>query len=139
MSPEHLSRLIYCSIADHNYDWTTLRSILVTSDRNNERDEITGALLFADGMFLQVLEGGREQVTQTFKRILQDPRHHSISLIEFTDCEDRRFSTWKMRQLHMNERVLKYAVGDRPFDPRQFSADECLNLMNGLADAPVAV
>ena len=74
-----------------------LRGIAGASADNNRRRAITGALAFDDIWFLQVLEGKREAVWSTFRRILDDPRHDEAVLVECTPIEQRRFGDWAMR------------------------------------------
>lgn len=133
MTSPILCRLIYASIADSGYGWETIKSILESSERNNERDQLTGVLLFSDGMFLQILEGERLAVTRTFERILSDARHHSVTLIQFCEITKRDFASWRMRQLELDDEVLNAVVGAAEFDPRSFHENECLDLMRGLA------
>ena len=48
---------------------TNMREILSASQRNNSRDGITGFLIFDKTWFVQILEGERAQVTETYTRI----------------------------------------------------------------------
>ena len=75
-----LFRIIYCSESS-GLDKHDVDRILETSDRNNAAVSVTGMLLFNAGNFLQLLEGNRAHVTETFCRIASDPRHKNIELI----------------------------------------------------------
>ena len=70
--------------------------ILEASRRNNQLVGVTGALMFSDGFFGQVLEGLQPAIEATFERIQQDPRHGDVSLLEFAPVTDRSFSDWAM-------------------------------------------
>jgi hypothetical protein len=59
-----------------------LAKILSASNRNNKPGNITGALVFDDLWFLQVLEGDREDVWHTFERIKDDERHSRVTLAD---------------------------------------------------------
>ena len=101
-----LYRLIYCSrnvilqIVPEASDPVLLKqeldAILATSRRNNQREHVTGALLFTASGFAQVLEGPREVVERTFERIGSDPRHNDVSVLSFTPTERRSFPDWSM-------------------------------------------
>lgn len=69
--------------------------ILDASRRNNARDGITGALLFSDSCFAQVLEGRSEVIHAVFERIQLDPRHRDTVVL---GCEraEREFGGWSM-------------------------------------------
>ena len=91
-----LMQLIYAS-TPFGFSNPTLNSILSASRRNNERDNITGALICRADLYLQLLEGPRSAVTSTFHRILGDDRHLDVSLISCADIKTRMFPKWRMR------------------------------------------
>ena len=61
-----------------------IEQILETSRRNNEAVGVTGALMFNNGCFAQILEGPREAVEKTFERIQRDPRHSDVVLLDLS-------------------------------------------------------
>ena len=73
-----------------------LAGILQASKRNNEQLGITGALVFDDLWFLQVLEGDRRAVWRQFERIGHDDRHANLTLVEMKEVERRVFGNWWM-------------------------------------------
>jgi hypothetical protein len=73
-----------------------LESILEKSRRNNKLVDVTGALMFSAGYFVQVLEGEQSAVETTFERIQQDDRHGGVQLVEFLPVSDRTFRNWSM-------------------------------------------
>ena len=90
-------RLIYKSRSTVTVDREMVRSILRTSSDRNRESRITGVLLATSTHFLQVIEGGFEEVNETFMRIVRDPRHEDIRLICFGPAEDWLFEGWVMR------------------------------------------
>lgn len=71
-----LTRLIYSSENQlGNRMIGDLNEILDVSMRNIEKFGITGALLFDTLWFVQILEGDREAVSTTLRRIIDDERH----------------------------------------------------------------
>ena len=95
-----LHRLVYCSrnvIADAHDDVAReVEQILAASRRNNPRDGITGALLYGEGCFAQVLEGPLAAVERTFERIQCDFRHADVVVLEVQAVEARLFGDWSM-------------------------------------------
>lgn len=89
-------QMIYTSVATRRFQPTELKALLETSRRNNIQNEITGMLLYEDGTFIQVLEGGDDAVESTFNRISKDPRHAKILLIAKFELEQRTFHDWEM-------------------------------------------
>ena len=95
-----LHRLVYRSrsaIIDIEADIRTeVEQILETARARNAEVGVTGALLFNGTSFVQVLEGTREAVEETFERIQLDPRHADVVLLDMKPVEARNFRTWSM-------------------------------------------
>lgn len=47
-------------------------------------------------LFLQVLEGPRTKLSNTFCRIQRDPRHRKLVLAGFEEVAERMFSDWSV-------------------------------------------
>ncbi|ABI66865.1 BLUF domain protein [Maricaulis maris MCS10] len=73
-----------------------LEDILAAGRRNNPARGITGVLVVDDDMFIQVLEGPRARITETFLRIASDPRHCDLVLAGMAEIDERRFDTWQV-------------------------------------------
>ncbi len=91
-----LMQLVYTS-RPFGFDQLTLRDILLTAQDRNSRDNITGALICREDLYLQMLEGPRAAVTKTFARILRDDRHVDVVGLWSGDAEERLFPEWSMR------------------------------------------
>jgi hypothetical protein len=108
-----LTRLMYASRAVEAVRPETLAAILKKSTQNNPAAGITGLLCFSGEIFLQVLEGGRLQVSRLYNRIAQDARHKDVALLSFEEIEERSFAGWSMGQVNMNRLnpalLLKYS------------------------------
>jgi hypothetical protein len=63
---------------------------------NNAEDGITGALVYVDGFFLQILEGPRERVENLMRKINRDLRHEDVKVLQAGDTEVAAFSGWTM-------------------------------------------
>jgi hypothetical protein len=73
-----------------------IATILASARRNNVRHGVTGALLFSDGCFAQVLEGAREDIETVFETIQCDPRHSDVTIMHLHPVEERSFGDWSM-------------------------------------------
>ena len=114
-----LFRIIYCS-ESAGLDKNDIDRILETSERNNSGVSVTGMLLFDAGSFLQLLEGSRAHVTETFCRISSDPRHKNIELISANTVPSRMFGDWSMNYISITGeagRLLQKYQVDKTFDP----------------------
>ncbi len=75
---------------------TSVDAILEKSQRNNAAVGVTGALMFTDGQFAQVLEGSRGSIEGVFERIQLDERHGDVQLLSFERVPARIFASWSM-------------------------------------------
>jgi len=73
-----------------------LKGILAAGLANNPRQNLTGTLIFDGRYFIQVLEGRRDTVYATFRRISADPRHRNVLLAGFYEAEERLFRDWSV-------------------------------------------
>jgi hypothetical protein len=115
-----LVRLMYASRAVPTVDQDQLVAIVRKSKANNGPLGVTGVLCFGEGIFIQVLEGGRSAVNRLYNRIATDPRHTQVELLSYEEIGERRFAGWSMGQVNMNRLnpalLLKYS--ERPaLDP----------------------
>lgn len=70
---------------------------LVTSIRpKNEARGVTGVMLYADGHFIETIEGPEDAVEAAFARIAVDPRHHTIHVALREQIDERAFPDWSM-------------------------------------------
>jgi len=108
-----LVRLMYASRAATGMDQEELSAILHKSRSANPSHGITGVLCFSEGIFLQVLEGGRGAVNRLYNRIVADPRHHDAELMLYEEITERRFAGWAMGQVALARlnpsMLLKYS------------------------------
>ena len=75
---ENFVQLIYLSSAKPELKQSDLDGIIEASRRNNPSIDITGLLIYADGIFIQVLEGPSEAVHTLYEKIRDDRRHEEV-------------------------------------------------------------
>jgi len=130
-----LVRLLYASRAVPAVDHEELLAILKKSKANNPKIGITGVLCFSEGIFMQVLEGGRNAVSSLYNRIADDARHADVVLLRYEEIAERRFAGWSMGQVNMarlNPAVLlKYSECAR-LDPYAVSGKVSMALFDEL-------
>ncbi|MEQ9259614.1 MAG: BLUF domain-containing protein [Roseovarius sp.] len=114
-----LYSLTYCSrVADPAM--VSVADILATSRMNNGTRSITGALMFDNRCFLQVLEGGHTALTELFVRIAQDRRHEEVTLLSMVPVMARRFPGWEMHyisRLEADQRMIEAFSTQGRFNP----------------------
>ena len=70
--------------------------ILERAYQYNAKNNLTGILLYKGGVFLQWLEGEKEDVEKLYGKICLDLRHERITLLIKQDAEERIFEHWSM-------------------------------------------
>ena len=88
-------QLLYASNTSRDTPDSVLDDILAASRRNNAGAGVTGMLLYVEGGFMQVLEGGEEAVGAIYDRICRDKRHWN-TLVLLDRSAPRAFSEWSM-------------------------------------------
>ena len=129
-----LVRLLYVSRAV-NTSPDAIESILTQSRQHNPVTGITGILCYGGGIFLQAIEGGRQQVSDLFGHIQRDERHKDVALLHYEEIFERRFGGWTMGQVNLSKLnhsiLLKYS--EKPeLDPYSVSGKVSLALLEDL-------
>ena len=126
-----LVRLLYASRAVDTSP-EAIESILAQSRQHNP---VTGILCYGGGIFLQAIEGGRQQVSDLFGHIQGDARHKDVALLHYEEIFERRFGGWTMGQVNLSKLnhsiLLKYS--EKPeLDPYSVSGKVSLALLEDL-------
>ena len=138
-----LVRLMYASRATATPADADLAAILKSSREHNPAEGITGLLCFDDGVFVQVLEGGRDAVNARYQRIAQDGRHRDVILLAYEEITERAFPGWTMGQVNLHRLnpalVLKYSETGK-LNPYAMSGDAMAALFKEMcASGAIAV
>jgi hypothetical protein len=108
-----LVRLLYVSRSVHPETPEQTESILTSAREHNLNNGITGVLCYGGGIYLQALEGGRNQVNALYTQIVKDPRHKDVVVLAYEEISERRFGGWTMGQVRLDKLnpsiVLKYS------------------------------
>lgn len=92
-----LERLVYESTATGTTSsFGNLAVILAESQRNNDRDGLTGVLAAHRDRYIQVIEGPSQALDALLRRLEDDPRHRDVVLIDREPISERLFSRWSM-------------------------------------------
>lgn len=98
-----LERVVYRSTGTGRTDsLLNMATILAESQRNNDRDGLTGALAAHDGHYIQVLEGRGVDLDRLLSRLDDDPRHRDVVVIDRRAVEGRLFEGWTMANARIN-------------------------------------
>jgi hypothetical protein len=130
--PPALERVLQVSRAAPRLDTAAVHAIIRHAHASNPPAAVTGALLFVDGWFLQLLEGPPAGLDARLARIRRDPRHAALELRGRERALARVFAGQPMalRTRACLDPGLLDAFGYRPgFPVADFPADILLELV----------
>ena len=130
-----LVRLLYASRATEPQNVSVYDSILEQSRVHNPQLGITGILCYSENVFIQVLEGGRDEVCELYNTIARDTRHTNVRILDFAEIRERRFGNWTMGQVNLAKvnpsLLLKYGE-TADLNPFGCSGQATLSLLDEL-------
>ena len=101
---------IYFSASSTPMQVDELEDILEQAQSNNSRNGITGALVYIDGSFLQILEGEKDRVQTLMQKISKDFRHETVSILHEGEIAAAAFTEWKMAYVSATaEQIARWA------------------------------
>ena len=126
-----LIQLIYTSTLVRDTP-DVMADILQTARRENKLRNITGMLLCANGGVLQALEGDDADVSELYRSIELDKRHHDLFLLSKTEVIERQFASWDMGF----RRLTDTDINKSPIAAEVFNADKT-EIANRVKPGPV--
>ncbi|WP_417875963.1 BLUF domain-containing protein [Winogradskyella sediminis] len=99
-------QLNYHSISQPSLGISDLENILETANAVNLEKNITGCLIFHNNRFVQILEGEKKDVLFVYKKIQEDQRHHTVTLLWENQIDNRCFPEWNMAYHQPNKSNL---------------------------------
>lgn len=91
-----LQSLMYISAANPRIRQRDLEDILHSSAHNNQRDGLTGALVYSGSIFVQILEGEAQALDTLMAVLRTDKRHDAVTMVARETVAARRFASWSM-------------------------------------------
>ena len=95
--PKDLVELSYLSEAVSDMSFLGLMRLLESARAFNQKNGISGILLYDNQQFGQIIEGERASVMKAWKRIQDDKRHHRIELLEIKEITEKSYPDWLLR------------------------------------------
>jgi len=91
-----MHHIIYMSRGVHPMTDHELQRLLQQDRTENERQSITGALVYGDGQFMQIIEGEESVLASLYAKLLNDPRHMNVVKLADKQILQRSFQEWSM-------------------------------------------
>ena len=113
-----------------------LNNLVKQADRHNIEQGVGGCLIHVDDFFIQVMEGPRGAISETFHRIARDERHHEVHIVHAAPAVTRQFTVPTLAAFDIasdtNPVFAKYRV--RPqFCPYQMAPHALSDLIEQIA------
>lgn len=84
-----------------------IQGILENARKHNAEKGITGQLVYRSGIFLQLLEGDKAEITSLLGHILLDSgRHENIKILLNQPMKERIFPDWSMAFKNLDDVAL---------------------------------
>jgi biotin carboxylase len=119
-------------------DHDELLDILSVSRVNNRKHDITGMLIYGEGVFIQLIEGDKNIIDQVYTKISADPRHKNIIKMAEGDLTQRNFPEWEMGFKAANAAELAELGGYIDPTSKEFLKDtqssDVINIMRTFID-----
>lgn len=106
-----MHHIIYLSQAKADLSPTELVFILIQARENNQRQNVTGALVYGRGQFMQVLEGEESVITSIYQKIVTDTRHYDALKLVDKPVQQRSFHDWSMAFAELTTAQFDHLTG----------------------------
>lgn len=106
-----MHHIVYLSQATHELSPVELVALLQQARERNTQHLTTGALVYGDGQFMQVMEGERAAVEALYKRLERDPHHRNLFRLADKTIAERSFATWSMAFREISPSDFAYLTG----------------------------
>ena len=105
-----LRRLAWSSVPSPSFSATRLNEIIASSRRYNDRNHISGRLLFTGTHFLGILEGQEWDLQNLWPRLEMDKRHRDLIRIGDVLCGQRWFPEWVLAYTDQSDADVQIAA-----------------------------
>ena len=105
-----LRRLAWSSVPSSSFSATRLDEIIASSRRYNDRNHISGRLLFTGTHFLGILEGQEWDLHNLWSRLEMDKRHCDLIRMGDVLCGQRWFPEWVLAYMEQSDADVQIAA-----------------------------
>lgn len=91
-----IRQLLYASRGTYTLQADDLIRLLLSARAHNRRARVTGVLVYRNGAFMQLLEGGEQALSGLYARIADDPRHCDIEMMLSRAVDTPLMHGWSM-------------------------------------------
>lgn len=118
-----MHHIIYQSTETRRLSDEELQQLLVQWRASNQRQGITGILLYSEGQFLQIIEGEEATVRTLFDKISRNYYHVHVDKLADGPIPSRCFTGWSMGYVPLVPEAFSRVLGYlNPQEPTELAA-----------------
>jgi hypothetical protein len=117
-------QLCYISRSTKALTTSDLTGLLRKWRSKNQQLDVTGLLIYDNGVIIQLLEGPLPAVIDLFSAVSRDPRHSDAKILFQTTEDERMFPEWPMGFCDPRSELLKRLPGYAQFFPQGSSLED---------------
>lgn len=140
-----MHHLIYLSQATRPLSAKALTCLVDQAWQANTQQHLTGALVYSNKRFMQLLEGEQVALTAAYARISRDPRHQHLCQVAYHAIAARRFAEWPLAFQTLSSAQFAHLAGYlAPTKSEPHFPDYCavatsfVEVLRALVQAPAA-
>jgi len=130
-----LHQVIYTSYLKHAFNESDFINQLMLSRQQNAQNNITGMLFYANGKYIQLIEGPKNSVIQLMGNIHEDERHYDIEIIADTPISYRNFAGRNMDYKLFAGNELEQLIGFEDIKHNSLAAPHIIKTLKLFGDA----
>ena len=119
-------QIMYSSQATKPMTIAGLEEILEDARTGNQARNVTGVLVYVDGVFFQIIEGDKNIVRKLMANIASDSRHQSVKVFYEAEVDVQAFESWSMAYLSATAEEMSIWLGF----PATATVEELLTSVN---------
>ena len=119
-------QIMYSSQATKPMTIAGLEEILEDARTGNQARNVTGVLVYVDGVFFQIIEGDKDIVHKLMANIASDSRHQSVKVFYEAKVDVQAFESWSMAYLSATAEEMSIWLGF----PATATVEELLTSVN---------
>lgn len=110
-----LVRLVYASTATAHsaHIDSDLHQIVESARQYNFNHQLTGITLYGNGYFFQCIEGKKSQVYRLYQQLLNDSRHHNITVLGYESSTQPKFTHCDWRYAQAEPQIESFFIQNK--------------------------
>jgi len=108
-----------------------INEILTVSYNHNGSKNISGALIYVQGYFIEAITGYKSAIEKTYEHIKKDTRHEDVITISASEIQEPPFQEWSMSFVNPSayKNIIEPIVKTKKLNPYFLDKDTVLQIL----------